>query len=79
MKPCRLPGGLSTFQRNPILAFSVKKKVEAGFFEIRDSRRNLCTSRIPEESVCILIALKTSIFIVSENISAFEVKSHVQL
>jgi hypothetical protein len=68
---CRLADGLPTFLRNQLPAFSVMKKAEADFFEILGSRRHFCTALNPEESVKSLVVLKTSIFIVSGNISAF--------
>jgi hypothetical protein len=71
MIPCKLAGGLPTFLRNLLPMFSFMKKAEADFFEILGSRRHFCTALNPEESVKILVVLKTSIFVVSENISAF--------
>jgi hypothetical protein len=68
--PCRLAGGLPTCLRNPLPAF-FRHLAEADIFEILGGRRHFCTALKPEESVKILVVLKTSIFIVSENISAF--------
>jgi len=48
MVPCRLAGGLPTFLRNPLPAFSVMKKAEADFLEILGSRRHFCTALNPE-------------------------------
>jgi len=71
MIPCRLAGGLPTFLRNPLPAFSVMKKAEADFLEILGSRRHFCRALNREESVKILALLKTSIFVVSEGTYAF--------